>query len=381
MEPAAQQTTTYTLNWVVGPDGTGKLVLTNSLLPLVPCEGNALPCHDSHTQELCSAKMSVETSKTASVISLKLTSTMFDGEIAIQVKFDPSFLDLLIDETTKVFFPLPNEKPRDYGMITQGDKNGNVFLMNPNLPVVEMIVAVRDIPMESIKYTLPKDKSLKKSLPKESKTPSFVKTNDGSVCHCTLPEECLSSMQCHNGHVPLKCLAKLAWSQMSESGCMTSVLLISSILLETPIYVQINHDHSFLEIFVLGEIKVFFPLPIPKKTYSVEVNDIDNFKFKCLKGMSGDTKKSERAEKKERMIRGEIGYDCDDPLPTKHNVQRPNQVWSIVSNCWELIRKPQPRNCNWNWNDSTAGWMCEIDPTTTFLKKFVRTLYSNCWPK
>ena len=113
MAQAAEQTT-YTLNWVVGTDGNGIFVLTNSSLPVIPCKGNALPCHDSHTQELCIAKIMMDTSKPARVVNLRLTSNKFDGEIVIEVDLEPCFLDLFTEETTMVFFPLPLKKPVVY---------------------------------------------------------------------------------------------------------------------------------------------------------------------------------------------------------------------------------------------------------------------------
>lgn len=391
MEQAAQRTTTYTLNWVVESDGTTKLVLTNSLLSVVSCEGNALPCHDSHTHVCCLAQLIRTKTSGTEQFSLRLTSPMLHSDILIQVSFDPSFLDLFIGGKTEVFFPLPNEKPIDYGIITPTDKKGYVVLNNPNLPVVGITIAVGNIPMEIINYTPPSNRASEKIknehaikimlLPKNSKTPRFDIKKDETVCRCTLPEEYLLKMKCNAGHVPVSVSANVAWSQMSESGCMTYMLLISSSLLQTPIYVKINHCQSFLEKFILGEIKVFFPLPIPKRMFSVEEKDISNFKFECLKGKSGFLKASIRAEKNERMLRGEIGYDCDNPLPNTYNVQRPNQVWSIFSNSWQLIRKPKPRGSDWKWDDSTASWICEIDPTTNFLKRFDRTHYSDCWPK
>jgi hypothetical protein len=137
-----------------------------------------------------------------------------------------------------------------------------------------------------------------------------------------------------------------------------------------------------LDLFSGGETtEVFFPLHIPKSRFLVEVKNISNFKFKSLKGESGDTKKSERKEKEERMARGAIGYDCDEQLPTTHDVERPNQCWSIYSKSWELIRKPKPRDRDWKWNDFTASWECELDQTTGLLKEFDRTHYSDCWPK
>lgn len=381
MAHEAQQLT-YTLNWVVGTDGNWILVLTNSSLPVVPCRGNALPCHDSHTQELCFAKIMMNTSKTASVVNLKLTSNKFDGEIVIEVYLEVSFLDLFTEENTVVFFPLPLKKPVVYNMTERG---GVITLTIPSLPVVEKRVITGEIPMEEIKYTLPfgitYDKWTKRlCLPKTSKTPKFFEEETNSEYRCSLPDECLTSIQCHDGHVPVKCSAKLVWHQTLGSETSMIFLLLST-WFDTPIYVQIMIDPSFLDLFSGGKTnEVFFPLSIPKRMFSVEVKDISNFKFKCLKGLSGNMKKSERQEKSERMERGEIGYDCDDPLPTTHEVQRPNQVWSIVSNCWELIRKPKPRDRDWKWDDSTASWTCEIDQTTEFLKKFDRTRYSNCFP-
>jgi hypothetical protein len=264
----------------------------------------------------------------------------------------------------------------------------DIVLTNSSLPVVEMMVITDEIPMEKIQHTLPSGTPLDEwikglSLPMESKTPCFVKTTHGSTYCCSLPDECLTSIPCHEGLVPVKCSAKLDWFSTLGSE-ISFVLLLSSKWLETPIYVQIDTDSSFLDLFSGGETtEVFFPLPIPKSMFSIEVKNISNFKFKCLKGESGATKKSERKEKEERMERGIMGNDCDSdkPLPTTCNVQRPNQVWSMVSNGWKLIRKPKPRDRDWKWNDFTASWECELDPTTGLLKEFDRTHYSNCWPK
>lgn len=384
MAHAAEQTPTYTLNWAVGPDRTGKLVLTNSSLTVILSKGvcSTLPCHDSHTLVQCSAQMIDTETSGKEQFDLRLTSCSFDGAIVIQGSFDPSFLDLFIEEKTEVLFPLPLKK-HVYNMTMFGDV---ITLTIPSLPVVETRVVTKKIPMEEIEYTLPSGISFDNwekrfRLPKTSKTPKFREEEINSKYFCSLPCECLTSIQCHDGYVPVKCSTKLAWLQ---NGAKTSVvLLLSSKLLETPIYVQIDTPHSsFLDLFSVGKTnRVFFPLPIPKRMFSVEVNDILNFKFKCLKGESGPEKKSERAEKNERMTRGAIGYDCDDPLPDTYEVQRPNQVWSTVSNCWELIRKPKPRDRDWKWDDSNASWLCEIDPETNFLKKFDRTRYTNCWPK
>ena len=136
-----------------------------------------------------------------------------------------------------------------------------------------------------------------------------------------------------------------------------------------------------MNFFIGGTTEVFFPLPIPKKMFSVKIKEISNFKFKCLKGQTGVEKKGIRIEKKKREARGAIGFDCDDPLPNEYCIQRSNQVWSTVLNNWELIRKPKPRNSDWKWNDSTASWICELNPITPeYLKKFDRTNFSSCWP-
>ena len=397
MAHAAEQTTTYTLNWV--HDRKGTIVLTNSSLPVIPSKGTAFPCHDSHKPVRCSAQMIGTQTSGTEQFSLRLTSDMFGGQIDIQVKFDLSFLDLFIGDATEVFFPLPIEKPIDCGMIMPDDMQGNIVLTNQSLPVVGITVIVRDIKMEDIKYEEPKDKDkLKSWLPKKSLTPVFDEKNDGTVLSCTLPDECLMTIPghedlvpvkclmtipCHEGLVPVKCLAKLVWSQTLGSqtlGSQTSVILLSSKSLKTPIYVQINHDPSFLDLFIRGEIQVFFPMHIPKKTYTVEIKSISN--HRCLKEKSGSDKADIREKMQERRQRGEIGNDDDGPLPVKgyQKVQRPNQVWSSVSNDWELIRKPKPRNADWKWNDSTTSWVCcEYDPETNFLKDLDRTKFSNCW--
>jgi hypothetical protein len=151
--------------------------------------------------------------------------------------------------------------------------------------------------------------------------------------------------------------------------------------LKTPIYVQVSTDPSFLDQFIPEENNVFFPMQIPKTTYKIEIKDSSN--HKSLKGLSGHEKAEIRDEMKERLTRGEIGYDDDDPIPVKHyrEIQRPNQVWSIISNNWELVRKPYPRSADWKWNDSTATWVCELDPTNEKygLKLFDRSKFSNCF--
>jgi hypothetical protein len=387
MAHEAQQPTTYTLNLVVGTDGKERLVLTNSSLPVIPSfpykcfNGNALPCHDSHTPELCFAKIMMDTSEIARVVHLRLTSYEFDGEIIIEVYLNKRFLELFTEETTVVFFPLPL-KPVVYNMTERG---GVITLTIPSLPVVEKRVITGEIPMEEIRYTLPDGIPYEKWskrlwLPKTSETPKFFEEETNSEYRCSLPDECLTSIQCHDSHVPVKCSAKQAWIQNESKTSV--VLLLSSELLKTPIYVRIDTHSSFLDLFSGGKTnEVFFPLPIPKRMVSVEVKDISNVMFKCLKGQSGHMKKSEREEKNERGKRGETGYDNDDPLPNTYEVQRPNQVWSIFSKRWELIRKPKPRDRDWKWDDSTTSWICKIDPITKFLIEFDRTGYSNCWPK
>ena len=237
---------TYTLNWVVGHDGKGTIVLTNSSLPVIPSKGTVFPCHDSHKPVLCSAKMIMHHNHfrgTCHVVKFTLISCSFDGEIEIQVNFDLSFLDLFIDETTEVLFPLPIEKPVVCNMTISNDV---VILTHSSLHVVKTNVMTRELPMGEIKYKLPKnipiDRWLKRLyLPMKSKTPNFVETEDGSVYRCSLPGDCLISIPCHDGHVPVKCSAKLAWSQ--TLGSETSmILLLSSEWLETPIYVQIDTD-------------------------------------------------------------------------------------------------------------------------------------------
>jgi hypothetical protein len=378
----AAEKTSYSMNWVIGPDDMqGKIVLTNQSLPVVLFKSisPALPCHYSHEPVRCSAqRIGTQTSGTE-LFFLRLTSDMFGGQIDIQVKFDSSFVDQFIDDATEVFFPMPIEKPMVYGMIMPDDTQGKIVLTNQSLPVVQMTVLVAVIEMKEIIYELPKDSSKRKLwLKKKSLTPVFDQKTDGNVFSCTLPDKCLMTIPCHAGLVPVKCSAKLVWSQ--TLGSQTSViLLLSSKSLKTPIYVQINHDPSFLDLFIRGEIQVFFPMPIPKTIYSVEIKIISN--HQCLTGISGRDKADIRQEMQERQQRGAIGYDDDDPLPVKdyQKVQRPNQVWSSVSNDWELIRKPKPRNADWKWDDSTTSWVCEFDPETNFLKDLDRTKFSNCW--
>ncbi len=192
-----------------------------------------------------------------------------------------------------------------------------------------MAVLVKDIPMKGIKYQVPKHDSptklflREKIYPQTSETPNFVQEDHDSKRWCALPTGCLSVMPCHEGHVPVRCSGKLLWSQTLGSQQTFVIVLLFSKLLETPIYVQINLDPSFLGQFIRGEIQVFFPMPI---------------------------------------------------------VQKRNQVWSISSNEWELIKKPKPRNADWKWNDSTATWVCEHDPTNKLdgLKLFDRSKFSNC---
>jgi hypothetical protein len=306
---------------------------------------------------------------------------MFDTPIDIQVEFDPSFLDLFIDGGAEVLFPLPNQNPIDCGIIMLDGEKGYIVLTNPSLRVVQMTVLVGDIPMKGIKYQSPKNGNpIKDFLPKTSKIPNFVQKDRDSKRWCALPTDCLSVMPCYEDHVPVRCSGKLVWSQTLGSHTFVILLLFSK-WLETPMYVQFNLDPSFLDQFIRGEIQVFFPMQIPKYSYNVEVKDTSN--HRSLKGKSGQEKADIRKEQKERQDRGQIGHDDDDPLPVIHHVkkQRPNQVWSISLNEWVCIRKPKPRNADWKWNDSTATWVCELDPTNELdgLKLFDRSKFSNCF--
>jgi hypothetical protein len=123
-------------------------------------------------------------------------------------------------------------------------------------------------------------------------------------------------------------------------------------------------------------------MQIPKTTYDVEIKDSSN--HKSLKGKTGPDKEEIKEEAAERRQRGVIGgSDDDEPLPVLYyrNVQKQNQVWSIFSNNWELVRKPKPRCANWMWDDSTATWVCELDPTNKKdgLKLFNRSKFWNCF--
>ena len=331
---AQQPTTTYTLNWVVWTDGKGRLVLTNSSLLVVRDSSSEVPCHNSHKLVQCSAEMIGTQTSGTKPFFLRLTSPMFDGKVDVLVQFDPSLLDQFIDERAEVLFPMPIEKPMVYGMIMPDDKQGIIVLTNQSLLVVQMSVLCNQIPMNRIKYKVPRhDDSYKLwereiIYPQMSKTPNFDQTEDGVQRRCALPTSCLSVMPCHEGHVPVQCNAKIAWFQ--TSGSETKVILsLSSKWLKTPIYVELNTVPSFLDQFICGEIQVFFPMQIRKHSY----------------------------------LR-----------------QKLNQVWSTVSNNWELIRKPKPRNADWEWNGSTA-WVCELDPTNSRngLKPLDRTGMPNCW--
>jgi hypothetical protein len=351
----------YTLNWVI-INGEGELVLTNSDLPVVQqCKGiGKFPCHDSHMPVLCSAQMVGTRTYGREQFSLRLTSEMFDGKFDILFKFDPSFLDMFIGGATKVLFPMPIEKPIKCGMIMSDDMKGKIVLTNESLPVVQMKVIVADI--------------------QNSKTPDFDETENGVQRRCALPTGCLSVMPCHNGHVPVLCSGKIGWFQ--TFGSKTSViLLLFSTWLETPIYIELNTDISFLDQFIHGEIQLFFPIPIRKSWHNAEIKDSSN--HISLKGLSGREKKKIRNEMEERVSRGKIGYDDDDPIPVKcyREIQRPNQIWSIISNNWELVGKPMPRLADWKWDDSTATWVCELDTKNKKygLKLFDRSTLSNCF--
>ena len=388
MAEAARKLTGYIMNLVIMKGGKGVVVLTNSHLPVVQFKDTSygFPCHDSHNLIQCSAQMIGTKTSGTEPLSLRLTSGMFDAPIDIQVEFDPSFLDLLIDEGTEVLFPLPNQNPIDCGIIMHHDEKGYIVLTNPNLRVVQTAVLVEDIPMKGITYEVPnRDNGLKlwrrtELYPQKSETPDFVQKDSDSERRCYLPTGCLSVMQCHEGHVPVQCSGKLVWSQ--TLGAQTfGILLLFSEWLKTPMYVQFNLDPSFLDQFIRGEIQVFFPMPIPKHLYTVEIKKTSN--HLSLKGKPVEEKADIRKEQKERRARGQIGYDDDDPLSVKDYVkeQRPNQVWSISSKTWVLIRKPKPRNADWKWNDSTATWVCELDPTNKQegLKRFDRSDFTNCF--
>jgi hypothetical protein len=396
-----EASTSYIMNIVMGPEGKWVIVMTNSSLPLplpvFPFKDTSygFSCPDSHNLVKCSAQMIGTKTSGTERLSLRLTSPMFDAPIVIQVKFDHSCLDMLIDEGTEVLFPLPNQKPIDCGIIMH-DEKGYILLTNPSFQLVQTNVLVGDIQMKDIKYQVPKKKDNEKKLlrptklfPQKSETPDFVQKDSDSERRCDLPTDCLSVMPCYEGHVPVRCSGKLVWSQTLGSQTLV-VLLLFSTWLETPMYVQFNLDPSFLDQFNLdpsfldqfirGEIQVFFPMLIPKHLYKVEIKETSN--HLSLKGKSGQEKANIRKEQKERRYRGSIGYDDDDPLPVTCYVEkeRPNQVWSIFSNKWELIKKPKPRKADWKWNDSTATWVCELDLTNKQdgLKLLDRSKFSNC---
>ena len=269
-----------------------------------------------------------------------------------------------------------------------GEK-GYIVLTKPSLRVVQTAVLVRDIPMKGITYQVPKHDNKQKLwrrtnlYPQTSETPDFVQEDIDSERQCALPTDCLSVMPCYENHVPVRCSGKLVWSQTLGSQTLVILLLFSK-WLKTPMYVQFNLDPSFLDQFIRGEIQVFFPMQIPKYSYNVEVKDTSN--HRSLKGKSGQKKADIREEQQERQKRGAIGFDNDKPLPEIHYrpIQRPNQVWSIVSNSWEIIKKPKPMNADWKWNDSTATWVCELSPKDPDgrdgLKPLNRSGFPNCFP-
>jgi hypothetical protein len=122
--------TSYIMNSVMGPEGKWVIVMTNSSLPLpvAPFKdtGYGFSCPDYHNLVKCSAQMIGTKTSGTKPLSLRLTSRMFDAPIVIQVKFDHSVLDMLIDEGTEVLFPLPNQKPIDCGIIMHHDEKGLV---------------------------------------------------------------------------------------------------------------------------------------------------------------------------------------------------------------------------------------------------------------
>jgi hypothetical protein len=256
-----QQEAVYTQNWVIKPDGKGVIVLTNSDLPVVRFKNSSFefPCHDSHKVVECSAKMIGTQTSGTEPFFLRLTSPTFDGEIVIQFKFDPSFLDLFIDKATEVFFPLPVEKPIDCGIIMTQDKKGEIMLTNPCLPIVQMNVLVDKVPLRKIEYPSSSG-PIQSWWPKTSRTPFFVEKDvekeEGSVRHCTLPTYCLSVMPCHEGYVPVRCSGKIVWSHTFESNTFVILLLFSK-WLKTPIYVQVSIDPSFLDQFIREENNFF----------------------------------------------------------------------------------------------------------------------------
>jgi hypothetical protein len=346
-QPAAaeEQQAVYTMNWVINPDRKGVIVMTNSDLPVVKqCKGIGpeFPCHDSHMPVRCSAQMVGTQAYGTPRFVLKLTSPIFDGQIFIEYNYDPSFLDLFIGgDATEVLFPMPLEKPTDCCVIMSDDMKGKIVLTNQSLPSVPMKVLVADIP----------------NIP-NSKTPNFNETDDGSVFSCALPTGCLSVMPCHDGYVPVRCSGKIVWSQ--TSGPETKVIMsLSSELLETPIYVSLD---QFIK--EKGN-QLFFLMPIQKELYEVE--NKQSFNHPALKGMSRDDKQEAHEEQ--------------DPIPNScyRQIQKPNQIWSIWSNKWVLIRKPKPRRADWKWDDSIATWVCQLDPTNGKLKIFDRSKYSNCF--
>ena len=322
----------YRMDWVI-MKGKNSVVLTNPFLPVVRDSSSEVPCHNSHMPVKCSAEMIGTQTSGTNPLFLRLTSPMFGGQLDILVKFDHSFLDQFIDGGAEVLFPMPIEKPMVYGMITHNDKK--IILTDPCLPFIEMSVLCNNIPMTRIKYQVPKHDNSHKVwqretfYPQMSKTPNFDQTEDGVQRRCALPTSCLSVMPCHEGHVPVRCNAKIAWVQILGSEIKV-ILSLSSKWLKTPIYVELNTVPSFLNQFICGEIQVFFPMQIRKHSYVS---------------------------------------------------QKLNQVWSTVSNNWELIRKPKPRDADWKWNGSTA-WVCELDPTNSRngLKPLNRTGMPNCWP-
>jgi len=352
---AAEQQAVYTMNWVINPDGKGVIVMTNSDLPVVKqCKGIGpeFPCHDSHMPVRCSAQMVGTQAYGTEPFFLKLTSPIFDGQIFIKYNSDPSFLDLFIGgDATEVLFPMPLEKPTDCCVIMSDDMKGKIVLTIQSLPFVQMNVLVANV------LNIP-----------NSKTPNFDKTSNDSEYRCALPTGCLSVMPCHEGHVPVLCSGKIVWSQ--TSGPETKVILsLSSELQETPVYVIVivNTDPSWLDQFIRGGIQLFFLMPIQKAFYEVENKVSEN--HPALKGES-------RSDKKEAHEDPE-----KDPIPERfyRQIQRPNQIWSILLNQWVLIRKPKPRHADWKWDDSTKTWVCKLDPETKQLTCHDRSKYSNCF--
>lgn len=136
MEHTTQTTTTYTLNWVVGPDGTQYVVLTNSSLPIVQMqvvnlqldlcdcihrnvllkhiddshESHSLPessrlrisCHLDHVPVRCDSEIIGHDHESKHIL-FRLSSVLFRNLIEVRVEYDPQ-----LDSISKgvVFFPM-----------------------------------------------------------------------------------------------------------------------------------------------------------------------------------------------------------------------------------------------------------------------------------